>query len=396
MRIAVPICRPRAPHLLIAFTSSGSVAFYSGLYKRLLGRGIHVSVVSSTGPELDQARLEGASVCPVPMKREISPWHDLVSLWRLYRLMLSVRPDITNVGTPKAGLLGGLAALMAGIPHRVYTLHGLRLETTQGTKRRLLMFTERLACFCAHRVYCVSPSLRNRAIDLGLVKPEKTVIVGPGTCRGVDAARLRASKETQRDADVLRRRLEIEKDERVIGFVGRFTRDKGVSELYRSFVQLRARHSNLRLLLVGDYERGDPIDEATRMAIEGDSGVLRTGFVPDVSDYYHVMDICVLPTHREGFPGVLLEAQAAGVAVVTTDATGAIDAVLDRRTGLIVPVGDVNALCEAIGSLLADSALRKRMGEAGRAWVESTFQKETVWAAYLETYEEQLSLQGFA
>jgi glycosyltransferase involved in cell wall biosynthesis len=233
--------------------------------------------------------------------------------------------------------------------------------------------------------------LRVRAIGLGLVKPDKAVVVGPGTCCGIDADRFHASLDSRQKASDLPDKLGFHENAPVIGFVGRFTRDKGIPELYQAFTAVRERYSNLRLLLVGDFEAGDPIAVDLRRAIEGDREVVRTGFVSDVALYYHLMDICVLPTYREGFPGVPLEAQAAGIPVVTTHATGAIDSVLDRQTGFIVPVGDVNALSAAIDRLLGDPSLRKRMGEAGRNWVEAVFRQEIVWAAYAQAYKQEMS-----
>jgi glycosyltransferase involved in cell wall biosynthesis len=278
-------------------------------------------------------------------------------------------------------------------------LHGLRLETALGWKRKLLMFTERVACCRAHRVHCVSQSLLARAIGLGLVKPDKAVVVGPGTCCGVDVDHYHVSLDARQKASDLRCKLGIHEDAPVIGFVGRFTRDKGIPELYQAFTSVRERYSNLRLLLVGDFEAGDPIAVDLRRAIENDCEVVHTGFVPDAAPYYHLMDICVLPTYREGFPGVPLEAQAAEIPVVTTQATGAIDSVLDGQTGLIVPVGDVNTLSAAMDRLLGDPSLRKRMGEAGRAWVEAVFRREIVWAAYARAYKQEVpcgsGLEGF-
>ena len=386
-----PTSAGRRPRLLFGVTASVSVAFYFGLYRYLREQGFDVSVVSSGGRELDLAREEGASAFAVQMEREISPRHDLVSLWRLWRLIRKIRPDITNMGTPKSGLLGGLAARMAGVPHRIYTLHGLRLETMGGWKRKLLTIAERIACRCAHRVHCVGPSLRKRAIDLGVVGSGKAVVPGPGTCAGIDTARFDATPDRRSEALRLRRQLGVDAMAPVIGFVGRFTRDKGISELYRAFVAVREQHSMLRLLLVGDFEAGDPVPADVRQAIESDHAVIRTGFVRDVAPFYHLMDICVLPTYREGFPGVPLEAQAAGVPVITTDATGAMDSVLHGKTGLIVPVGNVDALSAAIDRLLSDPPLRKRMGEAGCEWVNAVFRREIVWAAYLGAFQDMVS-----
>ena len=380
----------RRTRLAIVFTSSGSVSFYFGLYGYLQSRGFDVTVISSQGPELETAGMERASVFAVPMQREISLGQDLLSLWRLWRTIRRIRPDIINVGTPKAGLLGGIAAFLARVPHRIYTMHGLRLETTRGLKRTLLTYAERLACYCAHTVHCISPSLLKLALELKLVEPHKAVLIGPGTSRGVDAAQFRSSDEVLRNALALRQNLGIPEGALVIGFVGRLTRDKGIPELYRAFSLLREERSNLRLLLVGDFEMGDPVPEDTRQAIEDDSSVIRTGFISDVAPYYHLMDVFVLPTYREGFPGVPLEAQAAGIPVVTTQATGAVDSVLDQRSGFIVPVGDVHALSASIGHLLDDSALRKSMGEAGHNWVNAVFRREIVWAAHLAAFEKMV------
>jgi glycosyltransferase involved in cell wall biosynthesis len=205
---------------------------------------------------------------------------------------------------------------------------------------------------------------------------------------------LHASLGARQKARELRRQRGIEEDAPVIGFVGRFTRDKGVAELYQAFISLREQYSSLRVLLVGDFEVGDPIAPDIRRAIESNCAVIRTGFVPDVVPYYHIMDICVLPTYREGFPGVPLEAQAAGIPVVTTQATGAIDSVLDGQTGFIVRVGDVDALRDAINRLLGDSSLRQRMGEAGSAWVKAVFRQEIVWAAIEQAYKKELSCES--
>jgi lipopolysaccharide/colanic/teichoic acid biosynthesis glycosyltransferase len=330
---------------------------------------------------------EGGAVFGVPMKREISPLHDLRSLWRIWRLLHRIRPDLTNVGTPKAGLLGGLAAVMAGVPCRIYALYGLRLETATRVKRRILMLTERIACKCAHRVICASPSLRQRSIDLGLVESEKAFVLGNGTCNGVDVVFFLPSPKVVARSEQLGKELNLPNDVPVIGFVGRFTRDKGIAELLDAYDELRCKYPALRLLLLGDFENGDPVPLSLRARIESDPLILRPGFVPDTSAYYQLMDMLVLPTWREGLPQVNIEAQAAGIPVVTTRATGAIDSVQDGKTGLLVPVGDASALARAIGSLLDDAAKRKEMGRSGQEWVTRKFAGDRVRAAQVRQYQ---------
>jgi glycosyltransferase involved in cell wall biosynthesis len=378
----------RRIRLVYAVTTTKSLFFFRGRIDYLTKYGFDVSVIASPGPGLESVVAEGGAAFGVPMKREISPFHDLRALWKLWRVLRRISPDITNVATPKAGLLGGLAAVLAKVPHRVYSLHGLRLETTRGWKRRLLWCTEWVACRCAHRVHCVSHSLRDVAIGLKLVDSGKAYVILNGTSNGIDHHRFEPTPEREDDARKRRAGLAIEPSTPVIGYVGRLTRDKGIPELYEAFLQLVPQFPGLRLLLIGDFERGDPVPAATQMRIEADPRVLRTGWVSDPAPYYHLMSVLALPTHREGFGLASIEAQASGIPVVVTRATGVRDSALEGITGFITPVGDVPALASAIGHLLSDEELRKRMGNAGCKWVEQTFDRGALWAEMRRLYIE--------
>ena len=319
------------------------------------------------------------------MEREISLTRDLRALWQLCRTLFKLRPTIVDASTPKAGLLTGIAALVTRVPCRVYTLRGLRLETAHGFKRSLLWIAERVACACSHRVICVSPSLRARAISLGLVSANKAIVLANGS-GGVDLRRFSPSFRSSAETAALRHDLGIPEGVPVLGFVGRFVKDKGIRELIEAFHYLRRSYPELRLLLVGDFEDGDPVESEVRSYIESDSSIIRPGFVSNAAPYYALMDVLALPTHREGFPGVPLEAQASGVPVVTTTATGAIDSVIDGTTGILVPVGDAYALGSAIHKLISDPGLRSQMGAAGRARMEKDFRPEVIWEELSSTY----------
>ena len=372
--------------VLLAVTPAFGCVFFEGLIGPLRAAGFKPILVSAPGEQLCRiAQAAGVEYAAIPMVREISPLKDLLALWRLCRLMCRAKPVIVDVGTPKAGLLGGVAALFTGVPCRLYTLRGLRLETTNGWKRRLLTLTERISCACAHQVTCVSYSLRDRAIDLDLVAADKAVVLGHGSC-GIDIERFSAKSRNTAKRRALANELKICNGAPVIGFVGRLTRDKGISELVEVFSQLYRKDARLRLLLVGDFEDGDPIPHAIRSQIEGHSGIIRTGFVPDTAPYYGLMDVFVFPSHREGFGEVSLEAQASGIPVVTTTATGAIDSVVDGVTGFLVPVGNSELLASRIDLLLSDSHLRARMGRAGRIRVVQKFRREIVANALVQQY----------
>ncbi|MFD1731409.1 glycosyltransferase [Deinococcus malanensis] len=333
-------------------TSSVSWPFLRGQVRLLAQRTWRAGLASDPtvpGQFEGFAWQEGAVPLPVPMHREINPRADLKSLVQMYRTLRRFRPTVTNVGTPKAGLIGGLAAVAARVPLRVYTLHGLRLETARGVKRQLLSLTERLALACAHRVVCVSPSLRDRVRELGLAPAHKTLVLGEGSVNGVRLPHPADSVHTER----LRHSLGLGADQPVVGFVGRFTRDKGIAELLQAFGQVRAQFPSAALLLIGDYEDGDPVAPQVRDAIGHTSGIFRTGFVPDVYPYYPLMNVLALPTHREGLGLVPLEAAVHGVPSVVTSATGARDTVQHGVTGWQVPVGDAGALTKALAEALA-------------------------------------------
>ena len=211
-----------------------------------------------------------------------------------------------------------------------------------------MLLTERVACLCAHRVICVSESMRQKAIDLGIVDARRTVVLASGSYAGVDTNRFAPTAEVLRRADQLRRQLRIPSEAPVVGFVGRLTRDKGIAELVEAYLKLRKRFPELRLLLVGDVEDADPLPPKTRHHIESESRIIHTGFVEDPVPYYHVMDVLAFPTHREGFGNAAIEANAAGKPVVAARATGVVDSVIDGVTGILVPVGDAGALAEAL------------------------------------------------
>lgn len=382
--------RRGAPRIVYAVTTP-RVAwwFLRGQLAYLRERGAEVHLVASPEPSLrDSAEREGVTPHPLAMDREIAPRSDLRALVALWRLLRRLRPDIVNASTPKAGLLAALAARLAGVPQRVYVLRGLRLETTRGVLRRVLWLAEWLACRSATRVVCVSPSLRERAVELRLVAPRRAVVIGDGSSNGIDVARFAASPELRSEAARLRRSLGLGDGAEVVGFVGRFTRDKGLVELAEAFARLRRRRPEARLLLVGDFEDGDPVPDATRRLLEEDGHVIRTGWVPEVAPYLHLCDVVALPTHREGFPNIAVEAAAAGKPVVTTDATGARDAVVDGETGLVVPVADAAALTAALERLLAAPEWARRLGEAGHRRAVESFQPERIWRGLLELYVE--------
>lgn len=372
------------PHLVVLVTHALTARLLlAGQLRHLSENGFRVTLVTSPGPDLvGVAEREGVEVRTLPMERELSPVRDLLSWLKLLRLLRCPRPDLVDAGTPKAGLLGMLAARIAGVPVRIYTLRGLRLETARGVKRRLLLRSERLACASAHRVLCVSESLRRRAVDLELVDETKTAVPGAGSSNGVDVERFEAAAANGEGSCCLRRKLGLPEGAPVVGFVGRFTRDKGIPELAAAFDRVTEELPEARLLLLGDFETGDPVTRELADRLRRDPRIVLPGFVRDTAPYYPLMDVLAFPSHREGFPNAPLEAAAAGVPTVGSRATGVVDAVVDGETGTLVPVGDAEALAAALLRSLQDPDLRRRHGEAARERVRRDFRREAVWRAW--------------
>jgi len=328
-----------------------------------------VTLVSSPGELLERtAARDGVSRVALPMQRAIAPFADIWSLVRLWWLLRRLKPDLTEFSTPKAGLLGTVAARLAGVPIRIYMLRGLKLETCTGLKRRVLLAAERIASSSAQVVLCNSESLRARAQGLGVAPRTKLSLLGEGSSNGVDMERFSPGPSDVRD------QLGIPAACRVVGFVGRLTRDKGVPELMEAFDAISNADPQAHLLLVGWFDGSeDALPASLRDHIERHKNVHCTGFVDDTAPYYRVMDILVLPTWREGFPNVALEAAASGVPVITTVATGSRDSVDPEVTGLLIPTGNPGAISEAVLSLLRNPARRQRMGKAARIWVKEHY-----------------------
>lgn len=374
------------PLIVLAVTSHVSMDFFKGQINSIRSAGFDVAVICSPGWD----NLDGVKYFPVPMEREIAILRDIRSLYMLIKIMYSIRPAIVNAGTPKAGLLVGIAAFMSNVPIRIYTCHGLRLETLTGWKRKLLTLTEQIAGLCAHKVVCVSKSLRNKVIQLKLVPESKVTALGAGSCNGIDLNRF-TKIQTERPA--IERILPgwgITADAIFIGFIGRLTKDKGIVELVEAFDRLKSKFSNLYLLLLGGFEEGDPLSEEIRQRISQENRIIDLGLVPDTVPYYKLMRVLVLPTYREGLPTVLLEAAAMEIPVVASRATGCVDVVIEGKTGLLVPVGDSEQLANAISRILANNREAAAMGRKARQRIETHFKQELVWKNTVEFYNKLL------
>ncbi len=373
-----------------------SLGFFTGQIGYMKARGFEIQAISSPGADLKKfAEREQVAVHAVEMPRRITPLRDLVAIFRLWRTLRRIRPAIVHAHTPKGGLLGTTAAWLARVPVRIYHMHGLPFTTASGYKRLLLRWSEQVACRLAHQVFCVSHSVREVALAESLCRPEKIKVLLRGSINGVDAAhRFNPANLGQNARKDTRSSHGIPADALVVGFVGRFVRDKGIAELAGAWRTLREEFLALHLLVVGPFEPQDPVPPQVEALLRGDPRIHLTGMVDDTPPLYAAMDIVALPTYREGFPNIPLEAAAMALPVVATRIPGCVDAVEDGVTGTLVPPRDATALADAIRTYLNHPELRRKHGQAGRQRVLRDFRPEAIWEALYQEYVRLLREKG--
>jgi glycosyltransferase involved in cell wall biosynthesis len=366
-------------------------AFLRGQDEYLARQGFDVHLVATPGPWLNKlVTRAGVTVHGLPICRQISPLADALSLIRLYRLFRRLRPQIAHVSTPKAALLGALAAWAAAVPVRVFLMRGLACENAAGWRKRLYRFAEWLTAYLCHQSICVSPSLRSLARAERILGPTQGLVPARGMSNGIDVRRF-DSQTAARPEQPLFGLGDCDRRTFVLGFVGRLARDKGIEQLAASWRQLRADYQHLRLLLVGPWEEACPVPEEVRRPLQQDPRVHVTGHVDDVVPYLKAMSLLVFPSHgTEGFPNAPMEAAAMGLPVVASRVAGCVDAVEDGRTGTLVPPKSPPALTAAICRYVDDEALGRQHGQAGQRRVVQHFQPQPIWRALLEEYRRLL------
>jgi len=371
--------------LLQLCTASEFLQFTAPLLRAIAEAGAEVHVCCSPGEELDEiAAHPGIKVHELPLARGIDARADAVALPRLHSLMRRVKPDLVHVHTPKAGLLGMLAASAARVPARIYQMHGLRYEVATGGKRALLEASDRLSCALAHRVVCVSHSVKERALSDKLVQARKALILAEGGSSGIDGHYF-SPRQTRAEEKKLRAELGIAPGAPCLGFIGRLAKDKGLAELTQSFLELRKERPNLQLLLAGREDETDPADLSV---LRGTPGVHFLGLLRDPRPFYSLATVIVLPSYREGLPQVILEAGAMQTPVVGTNVTGIVDVVRHEKTGLLVPARDFRALSSALERLLDSPQERTEMGSAARSDLCRRFEPARLVQETLSLYRE--------
>lgn len=353
--------------------------------------GYEVYGISSDGEHVPALEAAGIHHFAAPMTRAITPLKDLRSLVALTRIMRKEKFDMVHTHTPKAGLIGQYAALFAGVPVRVHTIHGLYFPGHMSPRARFLyVMLERITMMFSRHNFSQNPEDTPVAIEEKICAPDRIECVG----NGIDISAFDPEKHPPEARRKTRASLGLDDSHLVVGMVARLVAEKGYHEMFEAARIIKEKVPRARFIFVGGFEpaKFDAIkaDSLEKYGIADVAQLL--GHRDDIPALCAIMDVFALPSHREGFPRSPMEASTLGIPCVVTDVRGCRQTVDDGVTGKLVPLKDPKALASAIIELLEDDELRARMGKKAREKALAEFDERVVFQKILKTYERLLQM----
>lgn len=355
----------------------------------LSARGFDVRNLCAPGVAHDWLVEHGYHMVDVIMPRRISPFRDLITLWKLTRYFRRERIAVVHTHNPKPGLLGQLAARLAGVPVIINTIHGFYFhEHMTGLKRWFYVTMERIAARCSSIILSQNPEDIETAVTLGIAPRERLRLLG----NGINLDQFNPNRFDAASREAVRSELGIPEKAVALTIIARHVREKGIVELMQAMRELARRHENVHLIIIGPPEpdKKDHVDPAQFVESAWRDCIHILGRRSDVPEILFASDIFVLPSWREGFPRAAMEAACMGLPIVATDIRGCRQVVEHEKTGLLVPPRDPSAMESALASLIEDGERRKPMGAAGRQKALREFDERRVCRILLETYDEML------
>lgn len=347
----------------------------------------NVIAISSDNERLKKfGQHEGVATFCIEMTRKVTPLKDLLAIWKMFLFLRTERPFIIHTHTPKAGLVGMLAAYFSGVPNRLHTVAGLPLLEARGFKRFILELVDRIVYSCATKVYPNSFGLRDIIIQNNLCKSRKLEVIGSGSSNGIDTDYFNPEIFSHRNY-LIRDEWDIGVNDFVFCFIGRLVGDKGVNELVLSFIQAFSERTNVKLILVGDFEADlDPLTKETLFLIQNSNSIVHTGYQSDVRPFLHISNAFVFPSYREGFPNVVLQALAMGIPAIVSDINGCNEIVQDAYNGVFVRPKNADELRAKLLELYYNVDFYNTMRANARVSVIDKFQRGKFWNATLQEY----------
>ena len=375
--------------ILRILTSSISYQLIKGQLKYMSDNGYEVVGVSGLPEErANEASIrEGIKTVITPhLVRSISISNDVRALFELIKLIRREKPNVVHANTPKASLLGITAAWWCRVPHRIYTVTGLRFQTAKGFFRWLLITMERITCRLSTKVIPEGDGVAKTLLDERITrKPLKKL--HNGNINGLDLAHYDKSAISISLLSQAKSETSFSEESFTFIFVGRIVRDKGICELVEAFTRLQQEHPDARLLLVGNFEQElDPLPEDVYHTIQSHPAIYCAGWQDDVRPWFAAADALAFPSYREGFPNVVMQAGAMELPCVVSDINGCNEIIIEGENGLITPSHDAAALYQAMKRMMEDKALYTHCLQNARPLIASRYKQEDVWQATLEMY----------
>ncbi|QLE02802.1 glycosyltransferase family 4 protein [Galbibacter sp. BG1] len=370
------------PKFLLITTVPQSLNFFKGQLQVLKSK-FDIEVASSPGERLESFKEnEKVKVHPIVIKREISLFSDIKSLFKLYLLITKINPVIVHGNTPKGGLLSMLASYFNNTPIRIYFLHGLRYEGTNGMKRKFLKVMESIACSCATHIFSVSYGVKQTAIKDTLTNKEISII-GNGSINGIDTQLFNPDNISLPKIEG----FDTENVSIIFGYVGRLVGDKGTNELINAFCKVHEENPTIRLLIVGLFEEiQDPVTFDTKEKIKTHPGIVHVGYQKDVKPFLKLMDVFVFPSYREGFGIVLMEAAAMRTPAIASNISGCNEIVKSGHNGLLIAPRKTQEVINGLQFFIQNPDKIKEMGAQARAFIQAKYEQKQVWANSLDAY----------
>ena len=343
--------------------------------------------VSSPGKELRNVKInECIRVIPLEMTRKITPYKDILSLIGMMKILKKEKPDIVHSNTPKAGIISMVASMICCVPKRIHSVGGLPLMESFGLKKKILLFIEWLTYKCANKVYVNSIGLKKYILKNISISPKKISVIGYGGTNGVDTKFFNTNDKINISALNFKKKFNLN-GKFIFIFIGRIVKDKGIEELLRAFVKLNKKLPNIRLIILGREEKDlDPIADKAKEILLSNKKIIYLGYKNDVRNFLAASNCLVLPSYREGFPNVVLQAGSMKIPSIVTDINGCNEIIKDKINGLIVKPKSINSLYLAMKKIASDKKLYNSLKNSTRKNIVNKFTKEKFYDLLLSIY----------